>query len=115
MSSQFLDPNAPSLRGKMPKLPEDLPRGLIIPPSEVLELIEKDRAKHPPEAFARAEERLLNEWTIGYYFDYLGHEVIYRATPLGPEVLAVGLEEVLALKKTLPPAEQRQLKTFLRY
>jgi hypothetical protein len=81
----------------------------------VLELIEKERAKHPPEAFARAEARLLNEWTVQYYFDYLGHEVLYRPTAQGSEVVAVGLDEVLALKKTWPLHEQRQLETFLGY
>ena len=83
MSGQFIDANAPSLQGKNPKRPEDLPRGLITPPREVLELIEKERGKHPPEAFARAEGRLLNEWTIQYYFDYLGHEVLVPANAPG--------------------------------
>jgi hypothetical protein len=113
--SEFIDLNAPSLQGKMPKLPEDLPHGLLVPPPEVLELIEKERPKHRPEAFAKAYESLLNEWTIGYYFDYLGHEVLYRPTPQGPEVLAVGEEEVIRLKKTWPLEEQRQIQTFLGY
>lgn len=111
----IIDWTAPSLQGKLPKLPQDLPRGLLTPPEKVRELLEQERAKHPPEAFARAEERILNEWTIQYYFDYLGHEVIYRPTPQGPEVLAVGVEEVLALKKTMPLDEQLQLKTWLPY
>ena len=115
MQSEFINPRAPSLQGKHPKVPADLPHGLLRPPQEVRERIEQERAKHPAEAFARAEERLLNEWTIAHHFDYLNLEVLYRPTPQGPEVLAVGPEEVLALKKTLPLAEQRKLKTFLGY
>jgi hypothetical protein len=115
MPPNFIDPAAPSLQGKLPKLPEDLPRGLLTPPTKVQELMEQERAKHPPEAFARAEQRLLNEWTIAYYFDYLNQEVLYRPTPQGPEVLAVGTEEVLNLKTTWPLDEQLKLKTFLGY
>ena len=58
-------------------------------------------------------ERILNEWTIDYYFDYLGHDVIYRQTPEGPEVLAVGYEEEIRLRKTMPLEEQLKLKTWM--
>jgi hypothetical protein len=115
MSSQFIDLNAPPLQGKLPKLPQDLPRGLLTPPDRVREEIERERQKHPPEAFAKAEEDLLNLWTICYYFDYLNHEVIYRPTPQGPEVLAVGFDEALALKRSLPLDELAKLKFFLGY
>jgi hypothetical protein len=111
----FIDQSAPSLQGKLPKTPESLPHGLVMPPPEVREAIERERAKHPAEAFAKAEERLLNEWTVGHYFDGLCHEVIYRPTSQGPDVIAVGTEEVLALKKAMPLDEQRKLKSFLGY
>ena len=113
MSSQFIDLNAPSLQGKMPKLPQDLPHGLIAPPERVRELIEKERTKHPPAVFARHQERLMNEWTLQYYFDYLGHEVLYRITPQGPEVLAVGFDEVLAFTKDMPLDERLKLETWM--
>jgi hypothetical protein len=113
--SDFIDRNAPSLQGNLPKLPQDLPHGLLEPPETVRDLVERERARHPPEVFARGRERLLNDETLHYYFGYLGHEVIYRPTPLGPEVLAVGEEEVLALKKSMPLDEQLQLKTWLPY
>lgn len=112
MSSQFIDLNAPSLQGG-PKRPAELPHGLITPPDYVRELLDKERAKHPPEAFARFEERLLNEWTLQYYFDYLGHEVLYRITPQGPEVLAVGFDEILAFTKDMPLDERLKLKTWM--
>jgi hypothetical protein len=112
MSSQFIDLNAPSLQGKMPKLPGDLPHGVITPPEDVRELVEKERAKHPPELFARHEEQLLNDWTLQYYFDYLGHDVLYRDTPAGPEVLAVGFEETLAFTKEMALEDRLKLKIW---
>jgi hypothetical protein len=115
MPSDFIDRAAPSLQGAPPKLPRDLPHGLLTPPEKVRAQVEQERTQHPPDVFARAEQRLLNEGTLQYYFAYLGHEVIYRPTPLGPEILAVGEEEVLALKKTKPLEEQLKLKTWLPY
>jgi hypothetical protein len=112
--SDIIDCNAPSLQGGYPRDPESLPHGLITPPEAVRELLAREKAKHPPEIFnAEAEERILNQWTIAYFFDYLGHEVIYRQTPDGPDVLAVGEEEVIRLKKTLSLEEQLKLSTWM--
>jgi hypothetical protein len=111
--SNFIDYNAPSLRGGLERRPEDLPHGLITPPDEVRALIEKERPKHLPHAFAGAEERLLNQCTLDYYFDYLGYEVVYRQTPLGPEVLAVGLEEIIARTDRRNVEAMRDLKTWI--
>jgi hypothetical protein len=97
------------------KPPEELPHGLLTIPPEVRELVERERAMHRPEAFAKAELGLLNSDTVGWYFDGLCQQVLYRETPQGPEVLAVGFEEVLALRKTMPADEQRQFKTYLGY
>ncbi len=110
-----IEPAIPSQQAPSPKPPEELPHGLITPPEVVRERIEQERAKHPPDVFAKNYERLLNEWTIGYVFDSLYQEVVYRPTPQGPEVLAVGMEEVIALKKATPLAEQVNLQTFLGY
>jgi hypothetical protein len=112
MPSQFIDWNAPSLQGGFPRNPQDLPHGLITPPPLVREWLEKERAKYPPEVFARHEERLLNDLTLQYYFDYLGHEVLYRITPEGPEVLAVGFDEKLAFTKDMPLEEQLKLEIW---
>ena len=97
------------LKGKPPK---ELPHGLLPIPPEVRQLVEMERAKHPPEAFAKAEEGLLNDWTVHWYFDNLCQEVTYRQTPAGPEVLAVGFDEGLALQRTLSPQERRTLKGY---
>ena len=89
MSSQFIDFTAPSMQGGYPRSPESLPHGLISPPELVREMLAKEKAKYSPEVFnAEAEERILNQYTLDYYFDHLGHEVVYRQTPAGPEVVA---------------------------
>jgi hypothetical protein len=113
MASDFIDWNAPSLQGKLPKLPQELPHGLITPPQWVREQIEKERAKHPTEISARVEEQLLNEWTLCYYFDYLGYEVVYRPTPAGPEVLAVGFDEIMARTNRKDPEAMKSLETWI--
>jgi hypothetical protein len=116
MSSQIIDYNAPSLQRGYPRTPESLPHGLISPPELVRELLAKEKAKHPPEVFnAECEERILNQYTIHYYFDYLGHEVVYRQTPAGPEVVAVGDEEQFALRQRIGEEEYRKFQTWLPY
>ena len=106
---------APPAQGELPGRSEELPHGLLAPPATVREQIEAERAKHPPQNFALHEERLLNERTVGFYFDGLHREVIYRPTPAGPEVLAVGSDEVFAFRARTPLEEQARLKTFLGY
>jgi hypothetical protein len=112
--SDIIDYTAPSMQGGYPRSPESLPHGLISPPDVMRALLAKEKAKHPPEVFnAECEERILNQYTLDYYFDYLGHEVIYRQRPEGPEVLAIGEEEVIRLKLALPLEEQLKLKTWM--
>jgi hypothetical protein len=98
-----------------PRMPDSLPHGLIAPPPAVRDAIEKERPKHPAEAFAKAEERLLSQWTLDHYFDGLGHEVAYRPTPQGPEVLAVGDQERLALRRRIGEEEYAKLQSYLPY
>jgi hypothetical protein len=97
------------------KPPEELPHGLLVPPLELRELIERERPKHDAAGFARDELRILNLWTVGWFLDALHQEVIYRETPQGPEVLAVGYDEVRALRRAMPPEEQRKLGGYLGY
>jgi hypothetical protein len=114
MSSPIIDVNAPSLQGKLPKRPEELPHGFIPPPEAVRELVAKEKAKFPSgKVTAETEELWLNDWTIQYYFDYLGHEVLYRRTPQGPEVLAVGYDEEDAVTKNMPEEELLKLGVWL--
>jgi hypothetical protein len=114
MPSNIIDPNAPALQGKMPKLPQDMPHGLLTPPAVVRETLAREKAKFPPEQFPpEVEERLLNLWTVAYYFEPLMFEALYRQTPDGPEVLAVGFEEMDALREAMPPDELRRLNTWM--
>ncbi len=78
------------------KPPEELPHGFLSIPDEVRELVERERDKLRPEAFEYNKEPMLNDWTVHWYFDGLGQEVLYRRTPEGPEVVAVGSEEIFA-------------------
>ena len=112
--SDIIEWDAPSMQGGYPRTPESLPHGLISPPDLVRELVAKEKARLTPPGFDAAwEERILNEWTIGYYFDYLGHDVIYRQTPDGPDVLAVGWDESFALRHRVGEEEFRKLNTWL--
>jgi hypothetical protein len=112
MPSTAIQHAAPSFRGKPPA---ELPHGLITPPTEVRQALEEERLKHPPGPFAREELGRLNCWTVDFFFDGLGHEVIYRESPEGPDVLAVGYEEVAAFKARVPFEERKELKTYFGY
>jgi hypothetical protein len=94
MPPPFLDPTKP-----LPH-PDTLPRGLIQPPPEVLEVIARDKARFPAYFTREYEIRTLNDMTLAWYF---AHQLVaFRATPDGPEVLAVG-EEIADFLKTTPP------------
>jgi hypothetical protein len=86
------------------KPPAELPHGPLGVPPEVRELIAEQAAKYPPGAFAPFETGRICFETVGWYFDGLGHAVVYRETPEGPEVLAVGREEMVAYDKKVPAA-----------
>jgi hypothetical protein len=88
--------------------------GLLAPPERVREIVAREKARFPATVFtAEAEERLLCELTLQYHFEALGAEVLYRGTPGGPEVLAVGDEERLAVTKDMASEERRRLKSWL--
>ena len=111
MLSFPVEPAAWSLRGKPP---EELPHGLLTPPEFVRELIAEEKAKFGPAIFtAETEERALSQHTLQWFFDSLGHEVLYRQTPDGPEVLAVGFDEERAYTKGMSLEDQHKLKRRL--
>jgi len=112
MASPMIDSTVGPLREPRSCRPEDLPHGLIPPPPEVREHIEKERPKHQPQAFAGAEQRLLSQWTLDYYFGQQTYEVLYRETPHGPEVLAVGFDEIAARTKGMTPEAMKGLQTW---
>jgi hypothetical protein len=104
-------------QGNGPTCPQDLPHGFLKPPQEVLDALAREKAKFPPEVYAHEFEVLtLNEWTVDYIFGHqLGYydEVLYRPTPEGPEVVAVGFEEIQAYTQDMPMEEQLKLKTWV--
>ena len=101
----------------MPRRPQDLPHGVLKPPKDVLDAVAREKADFPPEVYTCAyEERTLNDWTVDYVFGHqLGYydDVLYRPTPEGPEVLAVGTVEIRALTKDMPAEERGKLKTWV--
>src|SRR5437763_318407 len=102
MTSQFIDASTPARVHR----PEELPHGLLTPPPDVREQVLREKARLTPAQFtAETEERLLNEWTVGHYFEPFPYEVSYRPTPEGPEVLAVGFDEILALRRRIGEEE----------
>ncbi len=117
MPNEIIDWNAPSLQRTLPGHPKDLPHGLIVPPQEVRDEIaasdEKLLREHGFTLNEEARVRELSRQTLNYYFDYLGLEVAYRETPQGPDVLAVGDEEILALAKDMSLDEQLKLRRWL--
>jgi hypothetical protein len=114
MSSQSIDSNTPSIQGPPPKTLQELPRGLLTPPEKVRESVAQEKAKALPRILRpEVEEWLLNEWTLQYHFNSLGYEVLYRPTAQGPEVLAVGFEEIFARTKGMDPDEMKGLKTWM--
>ena len=115
MGTQFIDGTAPSLQqGALQKPPAELPHGLLTPPPRVLEIVAAQQAKCAPGFFKpEAIEQATNQLTLQYYFDQLGHDILYRSTPAGPEVLAVGYDEILAMTKHMSPEERGKLKTWM--
>ncbi|MGA7495537.1 MAG: hypothetical protein WBX00_02300 [Isosphaeraceae bacterium] len=91
---------------------------MIVPPQEVRDEIaasdEKLLSEHGFTLNEEARVRELNRQTLNYYFDYLGHEVAYRETSQGPEVLAVGDQEIVALTEDMSLEEQLKLQSWLR-
>ena len=115
MDNKIVDCTTPPLQGVVPpKPPQDLPHGLIAAPERVKEIVAAEKAKFPPEIFtAEAEERLKNELTLQFYFDGMGHEVLYRSTPEGPVVLAVGFDAIQKFRRGNSRQDQPTLSTWL--
>ena len=88
--------------------PAELPvpsplRGLLPTPPQVVRIVNRWLKDRP--ATAEARQRITEDLKMQYYFG--GQEIAYRETPQGKEVLAVGLEEIGELLRTLPCSEQK--------
>jgi hypothetical protein len=117
MANQFIDHTAPSLQGPFPKLPQDLPHGIISPPPRVFEIVAREEERLAREQNLtitdQARQQMIEQLTLQYYFDYLGYEIAYRSTPHGPEVLAVGFEEIHRRATDLSQEERSKVKNWL--
>jgi hypothetical protein len=113
MPDQIVDASAAAVQNGSVRRPGELPHGLLAVPEQVKALLDQERAKHSPENFSRAQERLLQDWTLQYYFEPFGYEVLYRPTPQGPEVLAVGFDEIHERTEGMNPAKMVGLKTWI--
>ena len=61
---------------------------------------------------SEAWRRSLNRLAVSWYYDGLGQEVLYRETPEGPEVLAVGFDEIRAFTDGMKPEKMTGLATY---
>jgi len=117
MPEPFIAQNAPLLQAETPGPPAGLPHGLVAPPERVRQIVVQEEERLLRERrivpTPEARRRLVDDLTLQYYFDSLGHEVLYRSTPTGPEVLAVGLDEIMAVREGMPLEEQLKLHTWL--
>jgi hypothetical protein len=114
MADKIIDRITPSAQVVVPKPSQGLPHGLIAAPARVLDIVAAEKSKFPSEIFtAEAEERLKNDLTLQFYFDGSGHEVLYRSTPEGPEVLAVGFDEIQQLRHENGRVDQPTVATWL--
>jgi hypothetical protein len=89
------------------------PRGLLPVPPAVAEHVERE-ARRAEKEFGfqltpEARQRMLHQGTLDWF--YRDQWVTYRDTPLGVEILAVGLEEVGALAQKLTPEQRTTLTT----
>lgn len=111
---EIIDTNAPSWNGGVPRPPAELPHGVIPPPERVLEIVAREEARLLGERGVPLGEegrrRLTEDLTLQYYFEYPGYRVAYRSTPAGPEVLAVGPEEVAALTEGMSLEERLKIQ-----
>ena len=88
--------------GHQPAVPPHL-RGLLPIPAEVEAEVQRQEATHPmtPEYRHVLRGRL----TLEYYFS--GVEIAFRRTPQGIEILAAGLDEISAFRRTSTPEERQ--------
>jgi hypothetical protein len=98
MASTFTDENAPAHNPLTPK-----PRGQLPVPTEVEQVVARENARSAAYYTAEAEKRIAEDLTLQYYFE--GETIAYRRTTLGVEVVAVGLEEIRDMVKSVPPEE----------
>ena len=88
------------------------PRGLLPVPPEVEAAVAEDDSsllkEHGIVPTSEDRQRLVNSLTLQYY--YGGHDVAYRLTPQGVELLAAGLSEIRQLVQSMTQEELVTIK-----
>jgi hypothetical protein len=88
------------------------PRGLLPVPPEVEAAVAEDDSsllkKHGIVPTSEDRQRQVNSLTLQYY--YGGHDVAYRLTPQGVELLAAGLSEIRQLVQGMSQEELLTIK-----
>jgi hypothetical protein len=102
MVETFKDLTEPRWDSNLPR-----PRGLLPVPPHIEELVASEKVRLQPYVNEEAEKRMRDDWTLHYYYE--GEAVVYRVTPQGVEVLAVGLDEVGKLVRGMTQEELLQI------
>src|ERR1022692_4503923 len=113
MSSHIIDPNIPSIPEGLTPWPDGLPHGVVVAPPRVREIVAKEKAKFGTE-FADDDTwgNMTDSLTLQHHFESQGHEVLYRHTPEGPEVLAVGFDEMRNYVQGMSIEQQLKFKIW---
>lgn len=94
----MIDPDTPRYHLSF----EELPRGFVPWPQEAWDILHQLEEKSPFPRFADSYRTdTLTRLTLRYY--YQGHEVAYRPSEGGIEVIAIGSEAVSYLKDRADP------------
>lgn len=104
MTGTVHDCNTPPLQVTLPPRP-----AVLEPPDEVRDALAREEARLQARGIAlspEAHKRMLDDWTLGYYFrGQDGVAIAYRPTERCIELLGVGLEEVLKVRQTYGDGE----------
>jgi hypothetical protein len=96
----FIDPNSPRYQLSF----QQLPRGVVKFPPQIVEALARERARFSPEVFSEEYARkTLESQTLTWY--YAGLPVAYKPLPDGIEVLGVGWEETARYGPASPDPE----------
>jgi hypothetical protein len=83
---------------------------VLEPPDVVRDALAREEARLQAQGIAVSPEvhkRMLDEWTLSYYFrDLPGVYVAYRPAERGVELLGVGLQEVMKVRRNYGDGEE---------
>jgi hypothetical protein len=100
MPSIVPDYDARRFQGTLPPRP-----AVFEPPPQVREALAREEERihkaHGQGISPEARKRILDEWTLNYYcWNLDGVDIAYRAAERGVEVLGLGFEEVMNVRRT---------------